>query len=606
MMRREVHGNRCFQKCILIVMTSFSLVMILRVGQFSILEAVEWRQRCEQRIAKRLDIEPKRGKILGSDETTILAQSRIAISLAADNIAIRSTQNECAIAKKMAEITNEPIETIISRIHSRHNAEWLARDIDCSVFKGFLKTQGDGYLPGVHLKREIIREYPEHPHAASLVGFVSRDREFGFDTLGPYRFLSGTEGLERVYNAELSGLFGRARYQINRFYASEQDSFTTEIPVQDGLDLVTTIDVDIQRVLREELLRALEQNRADSVLAIVMDPWTGGIFAAESVENIEEHKDLEFRQKTPANNWPPDARRNMAMVSAFEPGSIWKPVIMSIALENSLVKQKEIIPWKKVNVLGNHRFLDWKNFNCDLALKDILKFSSNSCMIEISKRIFSSLSHDEIFEQIQGMGFVRPLPLDFTNQPRGTLNPEYWGPITVGAIAEGYETGITLSQIGAFYCSIANGGHIVFPHFGKKLLDPQTGEIVKNLQAPLGYPIMSEETSDFIRNALYECVECGGTGSKASMKNYRLQAAGKTGTAMMMENGTYASQKRRASFVGFFPVQNPRFVIALSIVNPTAGHYMGGQIAAPLFNQIAGRICSDLYGILPMPFPKEI
>ncbi|MGB3977336.1 MAG: penicillin-binding protein 2 [bacterium] len=605
-MVREVHGNTIFQKCILILMTFFGAVTILRVAQFSLLESTEWQKRSDQRIERTLDLEPLRGKILGSDESAVLAQSRISISLATDNLAIRSTDHECIIAKKMAEITNKPVENIISRIYSRHNAEWLARDIDRSVFKGFLKAQSDGSVPGVHIKREIIREYPYHPHAASLIGFVSRQREPGFDTLGPFQFLSGTEGLERVYNDALSGVFGKARYRINRFQASEQDSFSTEIPIQDGHDLVTTIDVDIQRILREELLKALEQNRAESVLALVMDPWTGGIFAAESVENIEEHKDFEFRQLTPVNNWPPDARRNMAMLSAFEPGSIWKPVMVAIALENSLVKHKEVIPWRKINVLGNHKFLDWKNFNSDLALKDIIKFSSNSGMIEISKRIFGSLSHDEIFEQIQGMGFNRPLPIDFSNQPRGTLNPDYWGPITIGAIAEGYETGITLSQIGAFYCAIANGGHIVYPHFGKKLLDPQTGETVKSLEAPMGYPIMSEETSDFIRNALYECVECGGTGSKASLKNYRLQAAGKTGTAMMMENGSYASQKRRASFVGFFPVQNPRFVIALSIVNPKAGHYMGGQVAAPLFQQIAGRICSDVYGILPMPFPKEI
>jgi cell division protein FtsI/penicillin-binding protein 2 len=605
-MERDIRGNILFQKGILIFLTLSTLVLILRVAQFSLRESAEWRKRCDYRIGRSLEIEPRRGKIYGSDERTILAESRIALSIAADNHAIRSTGRECLIAERMATITGEPVENMISRLHSRHHAEWLARDIHRSVFKGFLKAQCDGLLPGIHVKREIQRDYPEHPHAASLVGFVTREREHGFDTLGPYRYLSGVEGLERVYDRELSGVFGKINYRINRFQAPEHDSFVTEIPVQDGLDLVCTIDAGVQRIVREELLKAIEHNQADSALAIVMDPWTGAIIAAESVENTYEHMDFEYRQSTPMNNWPPDARRNLSMISTFEPGSTWKPVIMAIALENNLVKPSEIIPWKKATVLGRHTFYDWKDFAGDMPLRDVLKWSSNSGMIEISKRIFASLSHGEIFEQILGMGFLRPLPLDYSIQPNGMLNPVHWGPISIGAIAEGYETGVTLSQLAAFYCSIANGGYIVFPHFGKKLLDPETGNTVRDLEPQQGYPIMSSETAEFIRNALFECVECGGTGSKASMKNYRLNAAGKTGTAIIPVNGSYASKKYRASFAGFFPAQNPHYVIVVSIVNPSAEHYYGGQVAAPLFQQIAGRICSDLFGILPMPFPKEI
>jgi len=494
---------------------------------------------------------------------------------------------------------------VISRIHSRHNAEWLARDIQRSVFKHFLKVQLDGLLPGVQVKREIRREYPEHPHAASLVGFVTRERETGFDTLGPFRHISGVEGLEKAYEKELRGEYGLVNYRINRFYAPEHDSFVTEKPVKDGLDLVTTIDVDMQRIVREELLKGLDLNQADVAMAMVMDPWTGAILAAESVENTEEHKSFEYRQKTPVNCWPSDARRNQCLLSTFEPGSVWKPVIMAIALENNLVTPGEIVPWKSTTVLGGHAFRDWKNFNRDLELREILIYSSNSGIIEVSKRLFGVLPHSEIFEQIQGMGFLRHLPLDYPVQPAGLLNPSLWGPITIGAVAEGYETSVTISQLAAFYGSIANGGRLVYPHFGKKLLDPETGEKVRDLEPDEGYPVMSEETAEFIRLALTDCVAFG-TGSKGHLRDYRIAAAGKTATAKLTVNGSYLSNKYRASFCGFFPAKNPRYVVVISVENPTAGAYYGGQVAAPLFQQIAGRICSDLYGILPFPFPKEI
>ncbi|MBN1879563.1 penicillin-binding protein 2 [bacterium] len=604
-MRFETHGNACFQKLVTIGLTLFACVLFLRIAQFSIVQSADWKDRALRRITRTMDIEPKRGRIIAGDGRTILAESRVALSIASDNCAVRSTGKECLIAGRLAEIINEPVESVISRIHSRHNAEWQARDIDRAVFKHFLKVQLDGFLPGIHVKREIQRVYPEHPHAASLVGFVTQQREPGFDTLGPFQHLSGIEGLERAYNSELSGQYGQVSYRINRFYSPEHDSFQTVSEVQDGLDLVTSIDVDLQRIVREELLKGLELNQADTAMAIIMDPWTGEILASESVENTEEHKNFEYRAATPMNCWPADARRNQSLISTFEPGSVWKPVMMAIALENGLAHPGEIIPWKRAVVLGGHAFRDWKDFNRDLLLKEVLIWSSNVGIIEVSKRIFGNLPNPEVFEQIQGMGFLRNLPTDYPVQPSGTLDPARWGPITIGAVAEGYETSVTISQLAAFYCAIANGGTIVYPHFGKKLLDPETGDVVRNLEPETGYPIMSASTAEFIRNALTECIAYG-TGSKAHLRDYRIAAAGKTATAKLTVNGSYATNKYRASFCGFFPAKNPMYVVIVSVENPTAGAYYGGQVAAPLFKQIAGRICSDIHGILPFPFPKEI
>jgi stage V sporulation protein D (sporulation-specific penicillin-binding protein) len=601
----ETHRNIRFQKIVIRVFCGFAFVMVMRLAQFSIFEAEFWQKGVQSRIVRAMTIEPVRGKILAHDGQTVLAESSVSISLASDNLAVRSTNHECLIAHRIATITGRPTEQIISRIHSRHNAEWLAQDVDRDVFKGFVKAQLEGLTPGIHVKREITRSYPQHPHAASLVGFVSRERKPGFDTLGPFQNLFGVEGLEQVYDSRLAGSYGAVSYRVNRFNAPEHESFKTETPLKDGLDLVSTIDVDIQRIVREELLKVIEFNQADTAMAVVLDPWTGAILASESVENKVVSFDSEYRTSTALNNWPVDARRNLSLIAAFEPGSTWKPVIMALALENNLVKTDEIIPWKKSVTLGRHTFKDWKDFDGDLRVIDILKWSSNTGIINLSKRLFENLSHEELHAQIVGLGFQRPLPLDYTVRPEGILNPARWGPISIGALAEGYETGVTLMQMAAFYSAIANGGYIVFPHFGKKLLDPYTGETVQELTPQITYPLMSSETVEFLKKSLTACVEKG-TGRHACLRDYRINAAGKTGTAVMVKDGVYSRGHYRASFFGFFPAENPHYVILVVLENPETEQFHGGQIAAPVFKGIAGRICSDVYGILPMPFPMEI
>lgn len=603
-MQYEHSGNTQFQKTVLAFMTLAALIMAIRLSQFSLFQSNDWKNRAQKRICRTMEIEPLRGRVLAEDGKTVMARSHVALSIAVDNTAIKGTNKECLIGKRLAEIAGVSPEEVISKIHSRHNAEWIVRDVDQQVTKHFFKVQLDGLLPGVHLKREIDREYPCHPQAASLLGFSTFSREPGFDTLGPFRHARGIEGLERSYNKELKGEFGQVAYQVNRFYAPEHDSYKTVKAVKNGYDLVTTVDLKIQNILRQELLDALELNAANTAMAMVMDPVTGAIIAAESVEDTPEHKDPEYRASKAVNCWPSEARRNLTHTSVFEPGSVWKPVMMAIALENNLVQEGDIIPWKPAVVMGGHAFKDWKNFNRDLLLKEVLIWSSNVGIIEVSRKMFNSLPPGQIYEQIRNMGFLRNLPVDYAVRPRGVLNPGNWSPITVGAVAEGYETGVTMSQLAAFYCAIANGGTIVHPHYGKHLLDPDTKQVARVLTPDVGYPIMSTETAGFIRNAMMECVDYG-TGKKGNLKGFDVVAAGKTATAKLLVNGSYASGQYRASFCGFFPAENPAYVVVVSVENPTAGSYYGGQVAAPLFQNIAGRICADVHGLHIQPTPEE-
>jgi len=481
----------------------------------------------------------------------------------------------------------------------QYNAEWIKRNITHEEFRQLMQAKYSGRLPGLLIKRDIQRHYPEHPRAASILGFALSQREYGFEPLGPYINMHGIEGLENTYDEYLMGDKGVYQYYVNRFGSPEKDSLKQISPSRTGVDLLTTVDLKLQGILKEQLSLALNNHKAEACLGIIMDPRTGAILASASVENMPDQVELEHLETTPVNCWPAPARRNLATSSVFEPGSIWKPVIMAIALEHGLAVPGEILPWKRAMVFGRKAFYDWKDFPETIGLDEVLIYSSNVGIIQISNRLFSNLSHSDIAEEIHKMGFNRRYPVDFPSRPRGLLSPAAWGPISVGAVAEGYELGVTLVQLGGFYCMIANGGLQVEPHFGKALLDPGSGIVIRNLEKDKPAQVISPQTAGFIRQAMTDCVDHG-TGKRAKLTSYDCVLAGKTATAKLLVNGTYASGKYRASFAGFFPAENPEYVMVVSVKDPQEGGYYGGVVAAPLFGSIAERIAAEVMELDPI------
>ncbi len=593
------------QRVILVCLICFAFLMIFRLASFSILKNGFWEQRVNAQISRTIEIEPMRGQIYGRDGNTLIAGSRTQVSIASDNLALRSTNHEVRVANRLAEVFDLPVEQVVSRIYSRQNASWIHRDITPDQLHRLFILLEEGLLPGIHVKREIFRDYPHHPDGASLIGFVRYSREENFECLGPFRNLHGIEGIENFYNDELQGIPGKYEYHVNRFGAPELGSFRELTETRPGMNLVTTIDLEIQRILHDELKAALILNAAASASAIVVEPFTGNILAAESIENTPEHLDPEFRKENAMNCWPSAVRRNLCTVSVFEPGSVWKPVIMSLALEHHLVDPSEEIPWRDPIVCGPKRFYDWKKFPPVLPLADILVYSSNVGIIQVSKRLFNALSPHEIVEEFIRLGFSRRLPIDFPSRPRGILSPDTWGPISVGAVAEGYELGVTVVQLAGFYSIIANGGNRIFPHFGNSLRDPDSGETLRNLSPETGEKVLTDETVQFIQGAMIQCVDHG-TGKKANLKEYGILVAGKTATAKLLVNGTYASGKYRASFCGFFPADNPQYVIVVTVEDPTAGSYYGGSVAAPLFRNIARRMAEEIHGYAVLPTEESL
>ena len=595
------------QKWVLILFSCVAVLAILRLFQFSILEHDEWTDQVNAQIFREFRVEAQRGRILSSDPSVVLAESDAWVSIAADTHVIRTTHNDARVARRLSTALEMPEEEILCRLHSNRNAAWIKQNITPEQFAAVFKLQNQGLLPGIQFKREIKRYYPNHPHAASLVGFALGERESGFDPLGPYKNLRGIEGIESYYNKLLSGEVGVYIYRVNRFGTPELESFDEIKPIQRGHDLQTTIDLNIHRIAQEEVTRAMIENKARPAMAVVMNPRDGAILAAASIEHSPDVMDDPERfYAMPANCWPDYLRRNLVTASVFEPGSVWKPIVMSVALENKLVKTTDSVEWREPVVLGGKAFMDWKKFGPSLKLGEILTYSSNVGIINVSKKIFAALDNQQIADEFKRMGFGRRVPADFPCRPAGKLPYKNWGIISIGAVAEGYELQVSLAQLAGFYCSIANGGYRIVPHFGRNVLDPRTGDPIENLFTDQPERVMSEETHQFIRSAMMDCIDHG-TGKKGSLIDMGVVAAGKTATAKLLDKGSYASNKYRASFAGFFPAIDPRYVIAISVEDPRAKGYYGGVVAAPIFHAIAMRILTEVDGLTgPLPPTPEV
>jgi cell division protein FtsI/penicillin-binding protein 2 len=598
-------SNRSSRQIVIIfTLTITALFLILRLITFSVFQQSKWVSRRDSRLNRTISLEASRGRIFANDGQTVLARSEVRVSVVADTFRVMEQKRDVRIARLLSRILDSPYEEIQSRLHSRRSEVWLKRDISRDEFRRIFQLQSTGELKGISVIREISRSYPVQPLCSSLLGFAKGSLISGRETLGPFSDLRGIEGLEASYEDDLTGIDGEYGYQINRFDAIDMETFRVNQPLVPGNDLVLTVQLPLQSILRDVMRNTVTEHQASSCMGIVMDPKTGGILASVSVENTEEYFDDTYLSQKPVNCWAPESRRNLPTTAVFEPGSVWKPVIMAIALEKGFVTPSEVIEWEPAVAFGRKKYRDWKKFPPQLELADILVQSSNVGIIKVNKRIFSVLTHQQIADEIETLGFNSPVPMDFPVHPRGMLNPAGWKPISIGALAEGYELAVTMVQLGSFYCSIANGGYRVNPHFGSELRNPATGRIIRKLNHSSPVRVLSARTSDFIRDAMIGCVDHG-TGVKADLSAYGCTVAGKTATAKLFEAGSYNSGKYRASFAGFFPADSPRYVVVISVENPSAGLYYGGSVAAPSFRAVGERILRDIHCLEPVEEPSQ-
>lgn len=504
------------------------------------------------RVAKLLDSQKstvsifgRRGAILDRRGRT-LAVSRVAVRLFVDPALIidRNTFSE----RVGYGIGYDPFwveKTLSSRSRSRYIV--LDQRLSDERLERFRRLD----LPGLAVEPVLVRDYPQGSLAGQLVGFVGLDGD-------------GLEGFEHGQNQRLAGAAGSLRYlrdvRGNPLWL-EAASYQ---PNRDGRNIRLSLDVTIQSFAQTRLAEAVQACAAESGHMIVMDPASGQILALASYPTFDP---AEFRQTDAA------LRRNRPVTDVFEPGSIFKPFIWSVALQLGVAHSDEIIDCTTSGVYYTPRGRRIRDAHPHgrLTWNQVLVLSSNIGMAIVGQRLGAERMH----AAVRAFGFGHSSGSGLPGEVAGIVHRlEKWNHYSVTSIPMGQEIGVTPLQMTRAFCAFANGGLLPAPTV--EAHDP-----TEAAQVPIYHRVLWPAVADYTRRVLRRVVT-EGTGRKANSKLYAL--FGKTGTAQLPDfvNGGYHQDQYIASFVAGAPVDSPRLVIGCFIHKPDRrlGHY-GGTVAAP-------------------------
>ncbi|MBW2672796.1 MAG: PASTA domain-containing protein [Deltaproteobacteria bacterium] len=498
---------------------------------------------------------------------------KLAATIMADSIYIdpSSIQDRRKVASKLSSILGVKRQKIVKALANEGSFRWIARQIS-PVGAERIRALN---LKGVHLIREPKRFYPHRETACHLLGFAGLDS-------------TGLEGLELKYDEYLKSVPKKVVWGRDaRGYKIYLDDDSGGTVGDRSCSLFLTIDSKIQYIVESQLKDAVKLTGAKGGSIIVMDPRTGEILAMANGPR--------FNPNT-FSTYPADARRNRAVTDCFDPGSVFKPFIVAAALEEDLIGETDLFNCEDgAYVVGDRVIHEAQNEKFqELTLSEILKYSSNIGTIKVAERLGKERFHD----YITMFGFGSKTGIDLPGESAGILrNPRDWQAVDFATMAFGQGISVTAIQLISAMSSIANGGVLMKPHVVRCMVDKK-GVVVKEFKPVALRRVISTETSKKVTSILTEVVEGeGGTGRNARIVN--LAVAGKTGTSQKFDFslGRYSPKKVEASFIGFFPAEDPQMIIFVVLDEPKIKRW-GGAAAAPVFKKVSEQILNCSRGSL--------
>jgi cell division protein FtsI/penicillin-binding protein 2 len=389
----------------------------------------------------------------------------------------------------------------------------------------------------------------------------------------------------------IPGIF-RARVDRDRTLL-ESETIAREEP-KGGEDVHLTIDTDLQHVLERALDRRMEEMVAPRAMGILMDPYTGAILALANRPSFDPNA---------YNTTDPEMRKNRAVLDIFEPGSAFKIVTASAALDLGILTPETLVDCEGGSFKAPFR----RRLIRDTHPMDVVPFSkafeesSNIAMIKVS----SHIGEERMDQWIRRFGFGTPTSRDFQSESRGIYSPvDKWSKLTLASLSMGQEIGVTMPQLARAFAAVANGGYLVEPHFVDRAV-ARTGETTYRFQMDTQQRIMSPATAATMRELCFQVV-LNGTGEPAAIPEFR--AGGKTGTAQMAKNaeevakdgpGGYSTRRYTSVFAGFAPVAQPRLVCVIVIAEPMGPSHYGGTVCGPVFKEVVRE------ALIKMNVPEE-
>jgi cell division protein FtsI (penicillin-binding protein 3) len=520
--------------------------------------------RARQQQQNAIETSPQRGDVLDRQGQE-LARSVQTVSLFVDPDGLKPEElarTATELAKGLGEKESELLTQLQDTQNQKKRFVWIARRLDAEKANPIVAMN----LPGVQAVLEPKRFYPNGSLASHVLGFVGLDGQ-------------GLAGLEQVYNEKISGEPGQLFIEkdaVGRPYESY------EIAAKQGQTVVLTIDQAIQYQVERALQGAVARTHAKSGSVIVLDPRSGEILALANAPSFDPNAVADS---------PADNRRNWALQNVYEPGSTFKIVAFSAAIEKGLAKPDDKIDCQMGAITVAGRVVhDHKAFGT-LTLSEALAKSSNVAAIKLGLRV----GNESMYDFMTRFGFGSKTGVELPGETVGILRKvERWQPSSIGSLAMGQEVGVTPVQMAAAFGALANDGVRIAPHLVREIRN-SAGAVVYSAQ-PEQRRVVSAATAIALRGML-EGVTLNGTAKKAQLDGY--SAAGKTGTAQKIDPKTRAYSKTKfiGSFVGFAPASNPQ-VVVIVVMDEPAGAYHGGDVAAPVFREIAEQILPGM-GIMP-------
>lgn len=548
------------------------VVLTLRLVQLQVIDFRRFREAVTRQSQLERAIVPERGTI--TDRHGVI----LGRSLPVPTVFYLSNDKEPAAAqfdrmeslKKILGLSAKELTGIRARIQAGDSFIYIKRKIRREQADRIARLN----LSGVHFQEENKRFYPAGSLAAHVLGGVGVDDQ-------------GLAGIELQYGARLAGVEGRSlilRDANKRRY--DWEVLKASIP---GQDLILTLDATIQYIAERELEKAVREHDAGWGTVIISHPRSGEVLAMASWPTYDP------------NDFPPAERergRNRAIQQNFEPGSMFKIVTASAALERRVVGLDDIFDCSegKIRVAG-WTINDHKKMG-RLRFPEVIIHSSNVGTIKVGQRI----GEDHLFQMIRSFGFGQETGIDLPGEETGIFHPlDRWSRTSLAAHSIGYEISVTAAQILQAMNVLANRGMLIPLRITRRTLNPSGF----NPECPAGGArIISEETAATLNHSVFEEAVAEGTGTAARIEGFRV--AGKTGTSRKLDPqlGVYLAHRHLASFVGFVPADRPVLSMVVVIDEPKFSPQYGGQVAAPVFREIARRVLLYL-GEAPHPAPAR-
>lgn len=527
--------------------------LAVRLFQVQVLSGEKYQVRGMSQGQYREPIFPIRGNIYDRNNIP-LTRNIIHYSVGANPAQVRDKKE---LAKKMEEATGRSREVYLNKLNSKKSFVYLERNMRKDLFTA-LQITG---LAGIVIERDARRFYPHDRVAAQILGLTDVDD-------------NGIFGLEKEYDSYLQGIPGWVMKQRNGLgEINPKSNFPSKPPV-DGFNIQTTIDLDYQSVLQDELTRWMDYMKSRSATALILDPQTGDILAMASIPDFDPNS---------AGSFPVENQKIRAITDQFEPGSTFKIVAAAAAIDKQTVSLTQEFNCEMGSYqLKDVRINDHEEYDL-LTLSQIIQHSSNIGIIKVAQ----TLGNNTLYRYIRDFGFGMPTQIHLTGEVPGTVRRvSDWSDISLPEVAMGQEVAVTGIQLACAYAAVANGGYLLKPRLIKQIVD-QDGNVIEQMAPEVVRKITDPDVMATIKDMLIRVVE-GGTGINAAIPGWSV--AGKTGTAQKYIDGEYSKSKFVSNFVGFFPADKPQLLGVFIVDEPRYGFHWGSEGAAPLFRRVMERI----------------